>query len=84
MFYSSDILDYDEDMKNYWIDDEIQNCSKVLTENNTELKQNVKLIKRNMNIINESNKNKNKEQTFDYKDYNNKTKNFIEIIVKNI
>ena len=81
MFYDSDILDMDEDMRDYWLDDDIQNCSKVLTSNRTELKQKVKLFNRNMYIINESKKDNNKSFTPKY--YNRKNYNINDKIKRN-
>ena len=78
MFYDSDILNLDDDIKNYWLDDDIQNCSKVLTCNRTELRQKVKLIKKNMYINNELKKDNNQYFTNNsHNQENNKINNKI-------
>lgn len=81
MFYDSDILDMDEDMKDYWLNDDIQNCSKILINNRTEIKQKIKLYNRNMHIINESKKDGNKSFTPKY--YNRKSYNINNKIKRN-
>ncbi len=80
MFYDNDILNMGEDMTNYWFDDTIQNCSKILNETETKQQTNkqthvINKTKNPHNIRSKnkySNHNKNNSNHNKYKDKDNK------------